>query len=77
MIFSILISCGTSRKLTTSKKILDNPLKAKIHSEEKMSNQTKILSNKEKIQLYITQYSSIAKKNRAQGYSSITLHKVF
>ena len=61
MIISILISCGTSRKLTTNKKILDNPLKAKIHSEEKMSNQTKILSNKEKIQLYITQYSSIAK----------------
>ena len=61
MIMSILISCGTSRKLTKSKKILDNPQKEKIHSEEKMSNPTKILSNKEKIQLYITQYSSIAK----------------
>ena len=61
MIMSILISCGTSRKLTTNKKILDNPQKEKIHSEEKMSNPTKILSNKEKIQLYITQYSSIAK----------------
>ena len=61
MILNILISCGTSRKLTTNKKILDNHQKEKVRYEEKMSNPIKILSNKEKIQLYISQYSSIAK----------------
>ena len=61
MVLSILISCGTSRKMNLNKNILDNPNKEKVHSEKKMSNPIKILSNKEKIQLYITQYSSIAK----------------
>ena len=47
--------------MNLNKNILDNPKKEKVHSEKKMSNPIKILSNKEKIQLYITQYSSIAK----------------
>ena len=61
ILITFTISCGTSRKLISNKKVLDNPKNEIVPIEQSNAIPIKILSTKEKIEIYIDQYSSIAK----------------
>ena len=61
ILITFTISCGTSRKLISNKKVLDNPKNETVPIEQSNAIPIKILSTKEKIEIYIDQYSSIAK----------------
>ena len=61
ILITFTISCGTSRKLISNKKVLENPKKEIVPIEQSNAIPIKILSTKEKIEIYIDQYSFIAK----------------
>ena len=57
ILITFTISCGISKKLISNKKVLDNPKKEIVPIEQSTAIPIKILSTKEKIEIYIDQYS--------------------
>ena len=52
ILITFTISCGTSRKLISNKKVLENPKKEIVPIEQSNAIPIKILSTKEKIEIY-------------------------